>query len=104
MLCPIRKNVDGSAKEPNEFELNLIRNDPQKVATIRTRLSDVSGWMRLLGQNIGSRANKEDRKVGNSSRDDIYLAVRNLDEPTRLACSATIDLNPIRAAMASRSI
>jgi len=34
MLCPIRKNEDRSAKEPNEFELNSIRNDPEKVATI----------------------------------------------------------------------
>jgi hypothetical protein len=28
----------------------------KKVATIRTRLSDASWWMRLLGQNIGARA------------------------------------------------
>jgi len=27
MLCPKRKNEDRSAKEPNEFELNSIRND-----------------------------------------------------------------------------
>lgn len=56
MLCPIRKNQDQSAKEPNEFERNSIRNDPQRVAPIRTRLSNVSWWMRLLCQNIGSRA------------------------------------------------
>jgi len=64
MLCPKRKNDDRSAKEPNKFELNSIRNDPEKVATIRIRLSDVAWWMRLLCQNIGSRANKEDREVG----------------------------------------
>ena len=54
MLGPIRKNDDGSAIEPNGFERNSIRSDPEKVATIRTRLSDVSEWMRLLCQNIGS--------------------------------------------------
>ena len=42
MLCPIRRNDDHSPEEPNEFELNSIRNDPDKLATIRTRLSDVA--------------------------------------------------------------
>ena len=40
MLCPIRKKKDRSAEEPNEFELNSIRNDPDKLATIRKRLSN----------------------------------------------------------------
>jgi hypothetical protein len=38
MVCPIRKKNDRSAEEPNEFELNSIRNDPVKLATIRKRL------------------------------------------------------------------
>jgi len=42
MLCPKRKKPDKSPEEPNEFELNSIRNDPDKLATIRTRLSDVA--------------------------------------------------------------
>ena len=99
MLCPNRKNDDKSAKEPNEFELNSIRNDPDKVATIRTRLSDVAWWMRLLCQNIGTRANKEDREVGKFFQ-GRYRAIRILDEATLLACAAYVDLNPIRAAMA----
>ena len=103
MLCPIRTNEDRSAKEPNEFGLNSIRNDPQKVATVRTRLSDVSWWMRLHCQNIGTPANKEDREVGKFLQARCQ-AVRILDEPTRLACSAYVDLNPIRAAMAARAV
>ena len=99
MLCPIRKKKDRSAEEPNEFELNSIRNDPDKLATIRKRLSDVAWWMRLLCQNIGTRANQEDKQVGKFSR-GRYRAVRILDEETLLACSAYVDLNPIRAAMA----
>ena len=46
MLCPVRKKSDSSAEEPNEFELNFIRNDPDKLIGIRMRLSDISGWMR----------------------------------------------------------
>jgi hypothetical protein len=38
MLCPVRKDPDGVADEPNEAELNFIRNDPHTLATIRLRL------------------------------------------------------------------
>jgi hypothetical protein len=99
MLCPNRKKKDRSPEEPNEFELNSIRNDPDKLAMIRTRLSNVSWWMRLLCQNIGTRANQEDEQVGKFFQ-GRYRAVRILDEETLLACSAYVDLNPIRAAMA----
>ena len=99
MLCPVRKNDDGFAEEPNEAELNVVRNDPQKLETIRLRLSDIAWWMRLLCQNIAVRANHEDREAGKfwQSR---YRAVRLLDEQAILACAAYVDLNPIRAAMA----
>ena len=99
MLCPKRKKQDRSPEEPNEFELNSIRNDPDMLATIRTRLSDVSWWMRLLCQNIGTRANQEDEQVGKFFQ-GRFRAVRILDEETLLACAAYVDLNPIRAAMA----
>ena len=99
MLCPVRKNDEGFAEEPNEAELNMIRNDSQKLETIRLRLSDIAWWMRLLCQNIAVRANHEDREAGKfwQSR---YRAVRLLDEQAILACAAYVDLNPIRAAMA----
>ena len=98
MLCPKRKKSDRSPEVPNEFELNSIRNDPLKLATIRTRLSDVAWWMRLLCQNIGTRANKDDKEVGKFFQ-GRYRSVRILDEATLLACVAYVDLNPIRAAM-----
>src|ERR1700677_3358620 len=43
MLCPVRKTAEGLPEEPSEPELNSIRNDPQKLAAIRSRLSDI-GW------------------------------------------------------------
>ena len=45
VLCPKRKNKDRSSEEPNDFELNSIRNDPDKLATIRKWLSDVAWWI-----------------------------------------------------------
>lgn len=99
MLCPLRRDDQGRAVEPNEFELNSIRNHAQKLSTIRSRLSDISWWMRLLSQKIAQRANKQDEEVGKFWQ-ARYRAVRLLDEASLLACAAYVDLNPIRAAMA----
>ena len=99
MLCPLRKDGEGCAEEPNEMELNSLRNDPQKLQTIRFRLSDIAWWMRLLCQNIATRANHEDREMGKFFQ-SRYRAVRLLDEEAILACAAYVDLNPIRAALA----
>ena len=64
MLCPLRRDSQQRPEEPSEFELNSIRSNPEKVATIRSRLSDISWWIRLLSQHIGQRANKDDEEVG----------------------------------------
>ena len=99
MLCPIRKDKNRLPEEPNEVELNSIRNDAQKLETVRLRLSDITWWMRLLCQNVAMRANHEDQEVGRfwQSR---FRAVRLLDEAAIVACAAYVDLNPIRAKVA----
>ena len=99
MLCPKRKNKDGSAKEPTEGQLNAIRNNPKNLAETRSRLSDISWWMRLLCQNIAQRINRDDDEKGKVWQ-NRYKAVRLLDETSLLACAAYVDLNPIRAAIA----
>jgi hypothetical protein len=99
LVCPRRKEGNGSAAEPGECELNSIRHDPDRVAEIRNRLSNISWWMRVLCQTIAIRANREDGESGKfwQSR---YRAVRLMDEEALLACAAYVDLNPIRAALA----
>ena len=106
-LCPQRKiqrEVDGRKvwvpAVPNEFDLNSIRNDPVKLADIRSRLSDISWWMRLLCQYIALRANGEEGEGLGKFWQNRFKAVRILDEETLLACAAYVDLNPIRAALA----
>jgi hypothetical protein len=99
MLCPVSKNDKGRPMEPSEFELNHIRKNKEKLKVIRSRLSDISWWMRLLSQNIAQRANLEDGEVGKFWQ-ARYRAVRLLDETAILACAAHVDLNPIRAALA----
>ena len=98
-LCPSRKNKRDLAKEPTECALNSIRNDPDRVAELRRRLSDISWWVRLMCQRIAKRANAEDGLDGHFWQ-GRYKAVRLLDEAAVLACAAYVDLNPIRAAMA----
>ena len=98
-LCPVRRKPNGEPETPTEVELNSIRRDKQKLTEIRSRLSDISWWMRLLCQHIGQRANREDEEVGKFWQ-ARYQAVRLLDEASLLACAAYVDLNPIRAALA----
>ena len=99
MLCPAARDEHRQPIAPTEFELNQIRNNKEKLAEIRRRLSDISWWMRLLSQNIAQRANQDDGDVGKFWQ-ARYRAVRLLDETAMLACAAYVDLNPIRAAMA----
>jgi len=99
MLCPERRDEKRRPLEPTEFEINSIVNNKEKLAIVRSRLSDISWWMRLLSQNIAQRANKEDGEVGKFWQ-ARYRAVRLLDETAILACAAYVDLNPIRAAIA----
>jgi len=106
-ICPKRKvkrEIDGQTlwfpAEPNERDLNSIRNDPAKLTAIRTRLSDISWWMRLLCQYIAMRANGEEGKGLGRFWQSRFKAVRILDEEALLACAAYVDLNPIRAALA----
>ena len=98
-LCPVRKNADGGPAEPSEPELNSIRFDADKLKTIRSRLSDISWWMRLLCQRIAQKANKEDETQGKFWQ-NRYKAVRLIDDEAILACAAYVDLNPIRAGIA----
>jgi hypothetical protein len=99
MLCPKRKDKFRRALEPTPAELHRILNNRKQLARIRLRLSDISWWMRLLSQTIAQRANKEDEEVGKFWQ-ARYKAVRLLDEASLVACSAYVDLNPIRAAIA----
>ena len=96
MICPHRTDQEGKPIAPSEAELNLIRHCPLKLAQTRERLADVSWWMRLLCQRVAMRSNREDRATGRFF-EERYKAIRLIDEASIIACSAYVDLNPIRA-------
>jgi hypothetical protein len=50
MLCPERRDEKRQPLEPTEFEINSIVKNKEKLATVRSRLSNFSWWMRLLSQ------------------------------------------------------
>ncbi|TWU03457.1 hypothetical protein Pla100_03840 [Neorhodopirellula pilleata] len=101
MLCPHRKNADGSPCQPTEPEIKSIAGCPVKTKEIRERLSSISWWMRLLCQRVAMRANREEDEAGRFWQDRFHATILT-DEAALLACVAYVDLNPIRAAMCEK--
>ncbi len=96
-LFPQRRNRDGSPAEPTETDLNHLKANVQEL---RLRLSSISWFMRCTSEVIARMANAEDECTGRFWEGRFKATVLP-DEASIAACMVYVDLNPIRAGLAS---
>ncbi len=99
-LFPSRRNKDGSPAEPAETDLNSLMADAKVLAELRARLSSVSWFMRCSSEVIARLANAEEECTGRFWEGRFKATVLT-DEAAIAACMVYVDLNPVRAGLAT---
>ncbi|GAB5406350.1 MAG: hypothetical protein Aurels2KO_45810 [Aureliella sp.] len=93
------RRLDEQLAEPTESDVKTLAGNVDRLTEIRTRLADISWFMRALSEPIARLANKQDQCTGRFW-EGRFKAQRIADEAGLLACAMYVDLNPIKAAMA----
>ena len=80
-----------------EAGVEALVGNPERIAALRTRLSDLSWFMRCLNHYIARRANREDNCTGRFWEGRFHSSKPLKDLKAVHACLTYVDLNPLRA-------
>jgi len=94
------RRIDEHLADPTTNSVDTLANDDIRIKLIRERLSNPSWFMKALCEPIARLANFQDKVTGHFW-EGRFKAQSITDEAGLLACSMYVDLNPIRAAMAT---
>ncbi len=100
ILFPRKHVVGGAGIPPAEQEISALADCAERIAKLRRRLCSLSWFMGQLNEFIARAANKEDKVKGRFWETRFKCQVL-LDLAAIAACMVYVDLNPIRAGLAS---